>query len=150
MRPLAAMGALNFISEPNPLLVKIACPVSALSACRLLSPWAPTAQMIVSAPFPVVLAIGDPFPLTLAHQAVAIPGGDPAVIRRATRPFAPEQPVPLAGKARMVPVGVPITVGAVITTPFATRGGDTTPPPIPPRLSRSARCSRPSLPRVAT
>ena len=46
-------------------------------------------------------------------------------------------------------LGVPITVGAVITTPLATCG-DASPPPMPPRLSRSARCRRPSLPRVAT
>src|SRR4051794_5374808 len=124
MRPLAAMGALNRVMafpEPSAALVKIACPVSALNACSWRSPPAPTAQMIASAPLPVVLEIGEPFPLTLAHQAVVIPGGDPAAMRRATNPFVPlGQELPLAGKARIVPEGVPITVGAVITTPPAT------------------------------
>src|SRR5882724_8696824 len=103
-----------------------------------------------SAPEPVVLAIGAPLPLTAAHQAVVTAGGGPAATLSATSPFAPLHPTPLAGNARIVPVGVAITAGAVITTPFATRKGAISPPPIPPRLSRSARWSLPSLPRVAT
>src|SRR5215468_9819385 len=151
MRPFAAMGALNRWSDPSEALVEIACPVSALNAWSWLSPWVPTAQTIDSAPPPVVLAMGEPFPLTPAHQAVTMPGGVPAAQQKAPRPLPPAgQDAPLAGKARIVPEGVPITVGAVITTPVATRGGDTTPPPMPPRLSRSARCSLPSFPSVAT
>src|SRR6266850_3666322 len=128
MRPFAAMGALNFISEPSAALVKMTWPFSALNAWSWLSPCAPKAQMIDSAPEPVVLAMGEPFPLTPAHQAVAIPGGAPAEIRRATRPLAPEHETPSPGKARIVPDGVPITVGAVTTTPFATRGAARPPP----------------------
>src|SRR6266571_73904 len=135
MRPLTAIGALKRITDPSEPLVKIATPVSALSAWSRPSPSAPTAQMIDSAPPPVVLAIGDPFPLTPAHQAVLTPGGEPAVMRSATKPLGPGHETPLAGNARIVPEGVPITAGAVITTPLATCGA-VRPPPIPPRLSR--------------
>src|SRR6267142_6526171 len=146
------MGALNFMTEPKDELVKIAWPVSAWNAWSRLPPlWAPTAQTIDSAPPPVVLEMGEKFPLTPAHQAVTMPGGAPAVMRKATRPLTPPgQDAPFAGNARIVPVGVPITVGAVTTTPLATWAGGTTPPPMPPRLSRSARCSFPSFPKVAT
>src|SRR6185436_15812902 len=110
MRPFAAIGALNLISEPSAALVKMTWPFSALNAWSWLSPCAPKAQMIDSAPPPVVLAMGEPFPLRPAHHAVAIPGGDPAVMRRATKRFAPGHEIPAPGKARIVPEGVPITV----------------------------------------
>src|SRR5881394_1675881 len=146
MRPFAAMGALKRITDPIDPPVKIASPVCAFNG-SVPAPSVPTAQTIDSAPPPVVVAIGDPFPPTLAHQAVVIAGGDPAPMRKATNPLAPVgHERPLAGKARMVPEGVPITVGAVITTPLATRGA-VRPPPTPPRLSRSARWSLPSFPR---
>ena len=96
-----------------------------------------------------MVAIVEPLPLTPAHHAVAAAGGDPGVMRMATSPFAPEHPIPRAGNARIVPEGVAITLGAVITTPFATWGA-IKPPPTPPRLSRFARCNLPSLPSVAT
>src|SRR6266478_9098047 len=129
------MGALKRITSPSRALVKIVAPVSAFTACSWLSPWAPTTQTMDSAPEPVVLAIGAPLPLTPAHQAVVTAGGDPAEMPSATSPFAPVHPAPFAGNARIVPVGVAITAGAVITTPFATRKGAISPPPIPPRLS---------------
>src|SRR5689334_8271297 len=134
MRPLAAMGALNRTRSPSAALVKRTSPVSALNACSSLSPCGPTAQMTDSAPLPIVLAIGEPFPLTCPHHAVATPGGDPAVMRSATSPLVPDgHEVPCPGNARMVPDGVATTVGAVITTPRATCGA-ATPPPTPPRL----------------
>src|SRR6266853_1487909 len=123
MRPLAAIGALNRWTVPSAALVKRGAPVSALTACSLLSSSAPTTQMIDSAPEPVVVAIGAPLPFRSAHQTVLTPGGEPAVTRSATSPlFALGHDLPLAGKARMVPEGVAITAGAVMTTPFATCG----------------------------
>src|SRR6267154_3077854 len=123
------MGALKRITSPSCALVKIGSPVSAFTAWSWLSPCAPapTTQTMDSAPEPVVLAIGAPLPLTPAHQAVVTAGGDPAEMPSATSPFAPVHPVPFAGNARIVPVGVATTAGAVITTPFATPRGAITP-----------------------
>src|SRR5438132_433370 len=121
MRPFATMGALNRASGPSAELRKIGVPVSALTPCSCLSPSAPGIQIIDSSPPPVVVAMGEPLPLTLAHHAVVTPGGDPAEMRSATRPFSPEHDDPVAGNASNVPEGVATTAGAVITGPLATR-----------------------------
>ena len=115
------MGALNGVSDPSTALVKIGAPVSALTACSWLSPPAPAIQIIDSSPLPVVVAMGEPLPLTLEHQAVATPGGDPNEMRSATRPLAPGHDELVAGNASSVPEGVATTAGAVITAPLATR-----------------------------
>src|SRR5205814_8805017 len=134
MRPVATMAALNRVSDLSAELVKIGAPVSALNASSWLSPPALGIQIIDSSPLPVVVAMGEPLPLTLAHQAVVTPGGDPAEMRSATSPLAPGHDEPVAGNASSVPEGVATTAGAVITTPLATRM--TGPEPRPPRRSR--------------
>src|SRR5258708_12295582 len=113
------MGALNFMTEPKDELVKIAWPVSALNAwSRLPPPWAPTAQTIDSAPPPVVLEMGEKFPLTPAHQAVTMPGGAPAVMRKATRPLTPPgQDSPFPRTPTIFPLALPLTASPATTTP---------------------------------
>src|SRR5438128_2025067 len=132
MRPFAMIGALKRVSVDSCALVKRGSPVSAFTPCSLLSPCAPGIQIIDSSPFPVVVAMGEPLPPPLAHHAVATEGGEPALMRRATRPFAPgEQDVPLPANASTVPEGVPITAPVGITAPTAATG-KTNPPPMPP------------------
>src|SRR6267142_6023578 len=126
------MGALKRITSPSCALVKIGSPVSAFTAWSWLSPCAPTTQTMDSAPPPVVLAMGEPFPLICAHHALVASGGGPAEMRSATSLFVEGHPTPFAGNASIVPEGVEITAGAEITTPFATWGA-IRPPPIQPR-----------------
>src|SRR5207248_9874801 len=118
MRPFATMAALNRVSDPSAELVKIGAPVSALNASSWLSPPALGIQIIDSSPLPVVVAMGESLPLTLAQQAVVTPGGDPADMRSATTPLAPGHDEPVGGNASSVHVGVAAAAGAVFTTPW--------------------------------
>src|SRR2546423_3206985 len=110
MRPCGTIGAFQRAIAPTSALVKIGSPVSAFTPCRSLSPcavaeiWAPAIQIIDSRPPPVVVAMGEPLPMTLPHHAVATP--DPALMRSATRPLVPEHDVPFAATASTVPEGV--------------------------------------------
>src|SRR5437763_10242426 len=136
MRPFATIGAFQRAIVRSCALVKIGSPVSAFTPWSRLSPsatasCAPATQIIDSRPPPVVVAMGEPLPVTLAHQAVATEGGDPPLMRSATRPLAlGEQDVPLPANASTVPEGVPITAPVGITAPAAATG-KTNPHPMP-------------------